>query len=320
MLLAVAACKPAPTIAYDDFASRQVAAQCTRLVRCGLFESSTACLAFFKLVPNTSLDAAVTAGKVHYDGEAANGCVNALAGITCDGSTEGARLPPAVCAEVFTGDGAIADPCFLDSECDSGRCALGSNCDPSACCAGTCAVAGAAAIGDACNITADCVAGSYCTIDKVCVAFGNQGDNCYIDADCVYGLACSTATFPGTCYAAAADGQPCPNGLCAEIGDHCNASKICEPVGLTGAPCTGAADCSPYGVCDAGSGLCADAPDIGSPCSERCEADAFCDAPSGTCIALFADGAICDTNNDCVSSFCEDSGELSSCEELPVCD
>ncbi|HUJ59623.1 MAG TPA: hypothetical protein VLX92_14055 [Kofleriaceae bacterium] len=316
-VLALAACGSKPSIKYDDYAAEQLAAQCKRLVRCGLFDTADACAAFFKLLPDTSMAAAIAEGKVRYDGEAASDCTSALAAITCDGTSAAARQPPKACTSVFTGTVATGDTCAFDAECASDICLVdSSSCDGTTCCDGACADAGVVAIGGTCKVSAQCVTGAYCTIDQTCAALGQDGDSCFVDAQCDVGLGCDLATNPGLCHVFAAEGAPCTSG-CAEIGDTCKAGT-CVAVGLPGDPCTTAADCSPDGVCDA-SGMCADAPDIGMPCVGFCAADAWCDATSGTCKALFADATFCDTNNQCQSDYCQE-GEVDTCIEPLVCD
>lgn len=319
-LLAVTACSSSPSIPFAQYAQRRLEAQCQRLVSCGVFASAAACPAYFRLIPDSSLAAAVHDHKVRYDGVAAAACVDALAKQSCDATSRDARVAPAPCGKVLTGELGGGAPCAFSTECKSGSCMFGSACDPSTCCAGTCADTSPSPIGGACHVDSDCVADTYCGLDQLCHALGKDGATCYGDNQCDYGLACITATNPGICHALGADAGPCPYGRCASVGDTCNASMTCVAVGLPGAACTMDAQCSPYGRCDTASGQCAAAPDIGQPCTSQCEADAWCDSMTATCQALLTDTTPCNTDLECASYLCKEGPVFDACAERPVCD
>ncbi len=314
----LSACSSAPSIPFSEFAARKLEAQCTRYVSCGVFESDAACQAYFFLIPDTSLAAAVGAKTVRYDGVSAKRCVDAVAKLSCDGTSAEARTPPAACVKVFTGTIAAGDACALDLECKVGSCVpTSATCDPSMCCDATCAIGAPAAIGEMCHVDLDCATGAYCGTDHLCHALGQDNDTCVVDAQCDVGLGCIDTTFPGLCHPLAGDGEACPYGRCADIGDAC-IGGICVPAGLAGAPCTGPGDCSSTETCDTAAGLCADLPDVGAACSGRCEGDAFCD-PNGQCAARLDNTTPCNADSECITGYCAEGAVFDACDDRPVC-
>ena len=86
-----------------------------------------------------------------------------------------------------------------------------------------------------------------------CVVPVDVGGACTDNTNCKPGLACAC----GTCEIPPAGG-PCVNGLC-EVGvAYCDRdSNTCQPVRLSGASCSGAADsCAPGLVCDSDYAVC----------------------------------------------------------------
>src|SRR3954470_8642850 len=95
----LAACgSSGPSVAYSDFDQALQTAKCQRLARCGQFPDEASCTTFFRLVPDTSLAAAIDAGNVHYDGERAKQCVDATAAQSCDLTAHDSRALPSTCA------------------------------------------------------------------------------------------------------------------------------------------------------------------------------------------------------------------------------
>jgi hypothetical protein len=154
----------------------------------------------------------------------------------------------------------------------------------------------------------------------VCHPLAKSGETCYRDAQCDYGLGCVTQTNPGVCRPLAESGEPCPFGRCALIGDRCDATAGCVAYGVAGTPCTADAECSPTGYCDMNTGVCADLPHVGMPCSLRCSGDAWCDASSHVCMARLEMNAPCSTDNQCITGYCAEGAAYDFCDVRPVCD
>src|SRR6476661_8399625 len=88
-------------IDIQDFQSEAVHARCEYLARCGLFPSQNACKEHYDAtsVESTSVIAAVDAGKVKYDEDLAEDCIDDLRDASC---SQAAQLNPA-CDDIFTG-------------------------------------------------------------------------------------------------------------------------------------------------------------------------------------------------------------------------
>lgn len=318
----VGACgSKAPTIAFSDFRVEEISARCDYLVRCGLFADHDVCTNHFRLPDDRSLAAAIADGNIRYDGAAALECENAISEQACDRTLREGRTP-IVCDRIFVGLVAADDTCGFDLECSSGSCLL-PGCPPGECCPGTCNPGSRGAIGAACQSDLQCVAESFCGVDRVCVPLVELGGSCRSDGQCAYGLGCvgKTDLQDGTCQPLPAIGQPCVDGHCAEINAACGASGTCVALGLAGATCTIAEDCSPFLECGA-SGTCADLPQLGMPCTELCAGEAWCD--TGICSPPQADAAACtipgSNSAECASQFCLEGPVFSQCATPPVCD
>jgi hypothetical protein len=306
-------------ISFEDFASRKRAAECERQVRCGLFSTPEACMAYIYMLPDPSLAAAIADGRVRYDELAALNCLAAVSKISCDSGTREARIEPAACTEALAGTAADGDTCAFDTECMSRHCSQ-PDCDPATCCAGVCAAFSPAKIDEACGFNGDCVSDAYCGVDHLCHALGNAGDTCYSDAQCGYALGCVTATNPGLCVPLAAHGAPCPDGRCAALGDHCGPGSVCVADGRPGEACSTDSDCSPTAWCDPSTRMCAELPDVGMPCIHRCVGAAWCDPMRLVCQPRLPDGEPCSADNLCASNFCGEGPVFDPCAEPPVCD
>lgn len=305
-------------LAFDDLAAARHAAECERLVRCGLFADQATCEATFRDRVDLDLAAAVRDGVVTYDGGKAEKCLAAIAQQSCDvTSREGRRLPPS-CDAILTGTRAPGDACYFDTECASGACTE-TACPRDMCCAGTCAAPLARApIGAACERSPDCVDQAFCGRDHLCHALAAMGEACDADADCGYGLACVGAGLdPGACRPLPKLGEACPYLRCAELGARCDASGTCVAAGA-GAPCTSDAECSTYGQCDPAAHVCTAFPTVGLPCTGRCAGAAWC-GPSGLCEAPLENTRPCGSDLECATFYCEEGPTFDFCTDPPVC-
>jgi len=306
-------------VSFDSYASRRRAAECERQVRCGLFATLDECEAYTFLIPDQNLEAAIADHRVTYSELQALRCIDALAKRTCDEGTREARFEPDACAHVFLGTIATGASCAIASECATGRC-MQPACDPSTCCAGTCATAALSPIGGACALDADCTSDAACGLDHACHALGNDGDTCYRDSQCNDGLGCVTQTNPGLCRPLAANAAACPYGICAPIGQHCDAHMTCARDGLSGDACDRNADCAPTNFCDTTRGVCAALPAAGMPCTVRCTGDAWCDVAASLCRPRLEKAAPCGTDSQCLTGYCAEGAAYDYCADRPVCD
>lgn len=301
-------------IAARDFAKELRDAECDLRVRCGELASIASCDGFFPVGSETVLLAELAGGKVTYDRDRAEQCVNAIKDASCDGTTKEARETPPACHELVSGTGAVGVTCFTNEECASAACAL-PTCTQ-ACCAGTChAAEPPGAAGDPCATRA-CGAGLTCDNTKQCVALFAAGAPCTLFTDCDYGLGC--LGDPGVCGPMPHLGDACPDGQCAELGSYCTTAKLCAPVGLLGDACTTSSDCSRYYTCDPQSLACTRLPIAGETCSGPCSDGSHCASTTTTCTALLANGGSCTVDSACETSYCDPTAKV--CAAVPICD
>lgn len=306
----------------EEAAATRLQAECARLVRCGLFQDLATCEAYFPTQDLAELRSAAAAQRIEFDGVRAERCYRALEGISCDVTTEEARVLPADCARIFVGSVAGGESCQLDEECASRRCTL-PVCSRQECCVGTCdAVKEAAPIGGACERTDDCVQPAFCDADKRCHGLITAGLACRNDRECTFGLACIGAGIdPGACRPLPLRDEPCPYLRCAELGATCSSTTgTCVSAG-PGAACASDVDCSSFTLCDLPSSRCVPVPTLGMPCVTRCAGDSWCDhdATPTTCAAQFAVSSPCRSDDQCSSRLCEEGPVFDFCAAAPVC-
>jgi hypothetical protein len=206
--------------------------------------------------------------------------------------------------------------------CDVPACSM-------ACCQGTC-------VGDAppppggpgamCSTSGDCTSGSFCDFSltsPVCTALKPAGATCQSTNECDYGLGCA-GTTTRTCKTLPKLGEPCPDGVCRDAGNYCNAAGTCAKIGLAGAACTSTQECSSYYPCDTATMKCTQGPTTGEPCAtgQRCfDANTFCDtsAAAPTCVTRRPDGGACTSSSQCESHNCDLTGSAGTCAEDAVC-
>lgn len=270
---------------YQDEASD---ARCEYLTRCGLFPSVETCKARFEVtIPqSTSIVAAVNAGKVKYDEDLAEDCIDSLRDASC---SQRANLDSS-CDEIFTGTIANGGTCAFDDECVSGSCAT-TDCTM-ACCPGTCvATEPEPKIGEMCDFF--CEDGAYCGGDNTCHAELPLGAACDAPFACAGDAYCAgrSSMMTGTCTRLPATGEACTE-QCSHIGDYCDGT--CKRVGNLGDACANDDQCSFYYRCD----------ETTMKCAEEM-------APM-----LLPDGSMCTSSVQCNSRYC---GNDNLCGPVPEC-
>jgi hypothetical protein len=174
-----------------------------------------------------------------------------------------------------------------------------------------------------CSTSGDCTDDSFCDFSlnvPVCTALKPSGAACQATSQCAYGLGCANAT----CKPLPKLGEPCPDGVCRDAGNYCNAAGTCAQIGLAGDACTSNDDCSPFYPCDTTTMTCTQGPQTGEACAmgQRCfDADTFCDtsAAAPTCVTRRPDGGTCTSNSQCESHNCDQTGSAGTCTEEAVC-
>lgn len=321
------ACGSSPSLAFADFDRELQSARCTRLARCKLFPDEASCESYVRLATDVSIAAAIDAHKIDYDGANAHECIQQVAQQSCDLSALDGRSPPAPCAGVFAGKLQGGEACSLDAECASGTCEQRQDCPESGCCVSACRpVQSSASDGGACAKDRDCQTGLICAKAQRCQKPAAAGADCNNDRECGDGLGCINplSTMPGTCRALPHLGEACPYLRCAGENLRCDdaGTHTCVALGLPGAPCATAADCSPYMACNQDSRTCQELPSLGMSCTGACRGASFClvDATgAGTCATPKANGAACESLSECASDYCFVGPVFDSCTDPPVC-
>jgi hypothetical protein len=317
----------APSIAYSDLDDALQKARCEQLVRCHEFPDQASCTSFSRVLPNTSIAAAISAGKIHYDGAQAQDCVTQTSQLSCDTTAHDAHVTPAACDQMFAGTVAGGTSCSLDEECASGTCDLPASCPDFGCCVGSCRPTQAAAgPGGSCARITDCKSGLVCGGDDTCHTPGAMGATCAIDRECTDNLACvgGSASTAGTCQPLPKLGEACPFFRCADANLRCDSTTTrCVAFGLPGDPCPTGSECGFNFECNTTTMLCEPFPTLGMACDGNCQGESYCaireGATTGTCSALLANNAACDGDQQCQSSDCQDGAAFSSCIDKYVC-
>jgi hypothetical protein len=311
-------------------------ANCTFLTNCGQFPDKASCLASsvsssasLELDPN--IVAAIGAGRVYYNGSNVATCFAALGGRSCDETSESARVTPIACRDILTGTVHGGEACTIDEECISQQCSAGSTGD--SCIMGSCIgdvapVFSQAQLAENCSSNSGCVSGLYCDqITSTCAMLKPQGSSCTIASECAYGLGCVGTAGARTCGALPAVGQSCDvDGVCRDEGTYCKYDSVtglstCAQVGLASATCTSSNQCSQYYPCNFSTSQCTKGPALGESCgSAPCfDAGTYCDNTTAMCVGLKSNGAMCNSDTECTSDFCDQSQATPLCASPTVC-
>lgn len=205
-------------------------------------------------------------------------------------------------------------PRSAGQSCADAPCAANLFCNQDQLCTEPRAAGASCSLGDVCATPC-----SVCRPEEVgaeayrCLDRSPDGGPCAGYNDCRHGLYCDE----GVCRAQKAAGetctsyQECRSGDCDYSNDVCAPEEVeeaiaCSPSCDEGETCGEDDDCLGGLLCvDA---TCQPAPAFGEPCLEgRCGEQAFCDrdvGQSGECRQRFAEGAVCTSDQECLSSFC----------------
>ncbi len=128
----------------------------------------------------------------------------------------------------FKTDDADADAGIMSGARLGERCANLADCRSGLTCSpetGTCVAPGNKIEGAYCMLSAECMPGYYCTLERRCAAAGTgqPGDECADDGECASGLICAMSGLTGTCTKA---GVVDLDGACTQPSD-CLAGLSC---------------------------------------------------------------------------------------------
>lgn len=223
------------------------------------------------------IDASITGGRVLYNPEQLEGCLQGIRAMGCAVATD---TYPEACVQVIAGNVPQGGACTISSECEGTAFCAGRNACPSTC--QPLLSAGAACLSDD-----ECGDGLVCAGGE-CLALAGEGAACggNTGVTCALGLGCInfTETTPGVCTPNAEILSGDVDGACSPAGTLCKEGLSCVPV--SAAP--------EAWRCKAGVAA-------GEACMlalpGQCPNGYYCDAAGffveGTCVALPEDGAPC---------------------------
>jgi hypothetical protein len=261
-------------VAADDFSQRFAVTYCSSIQACCQrfdepFELSScrdAVSGYLSGVFNVYFDNP----RLVYDEAVAGDCIAAY-GAVLSACTERSDAAEDACDGLFRGTVEPGGACGESNECNRSA-------EQSASCeSGVCVINDSSSspydgepvgLGEPCSATCegDDEGGS-------CSGFGSADPNagtCLVSD----GLVCGQS---GTCEAVPQLGQPCAQYYYCEPGSYCGAAGACQAASDTG-PCTS---------------------------DSACTTTSYCDYDLGQCTPLKADGALCDSGNECLGGDCE---------------
>lgn len=226
-----------PPVEASAFMNAYADAICNRAAKCFPVASylDPTCRAETRKFFGEDVEAAIAAGRIVYDTDAAGACVAGLEALDC--LAEHPSDPTlAACYEALTGTVQKDQPCFGTFECAEGLCysTTGDAC-PTVCQA-------VAKKGEACSL----LSGPYCDERE--------------------GLRCSQ----GTCVVPASKGGACLDNFGCTSGTVCVGNE-CVPLRKTGYGCAKDSSCASGNFCAAGGdegGLCEERVPEGGACSQ----------------------------------------------------
>ena len=292
---------------------------CTVLANCGLFSNAAVCDSLtlqFEPELDPNVVAAIDAGKVTFDSNAAAACSAAIASATCDATmSEPGRVLPDPCYGIIAGTVAPGGTCGIDEECVSQVCSLTPGCTGT-CCPGTCAAGAAPArpqLGDTCGGSVSSVGGacvnSFCDSNSsTCKPYVAASSACTDTSVCAIGLGCTG----GHCQPLPATGSACsPFPGCLDVGDSCNATtSMCTRYAIAGEACSSTTPCYFMYNCDS-TQHCVLRPTLGDACMPMsnfdCADNSYCNSSTLVCTPYAQDGNSCTVSVQCASGECDNT-------------
>ncbi len=327
----------------DAFCAAKRGALCSYFVRCGIFETTTHCLAFYAgFAEDCGHDEkpALKDGRIAFDGAAAARCHGAYATTLACSLTGPDLATNADCRAMFAGKVPDGSPCYMSRECSSSSyCTATYLSCPGACrprvpeggfasdvkqceaglylhvgeCSAKVPVASSCAAISPHPSQQQCVDSAYCVGD-VCILKKAAGSTCAQGtSECAAPNTCNG----GVCSTFAGTGGTCkgsPLTMC-KLDLQCSGLTVagtCGPLSSAGQSCLIDGNCEPGLFCTGQSlatlvkGTCVARRSKGGACSAESECDAALYCSAGSCAAKKAPGAACGNSNECpgYANFC----------------
>ena len=279
---------------WDDFRNQLGDRVCAQAVRCGALPASEQKIAcpvpwdvLGKIGPMNGLDVAgeIKAGRMQFNSDGAQDCLDAVGGSPCDPSALEARIALR-CHHVIAPNVAGGGVCRGSGECVGGTCGSAFNGCPSICTSypppGTaCDPQG---FGTTCDPTVQ-----YCGQPHpggfdggvpeatVCLRHKQRGDACDVDEECSFGLVCTAKTCGDLPHQQKGDLCTAAGTLCAE-DVYCDTTGHCVDVKGKDQPCDAANACKKGFAClglktmpSLTPGVCSPWLDVGQACDNTAQ-------------------------------------------------
>ncbi len=261
LLIWASGCGPS---SYDDFRNQYTAHICATARRCGAIGHLDPCPVPDSLPSAGVLDipAAISDGKLRFDSDKAQDCLDQVAGAPCSSAAAALRIYEH-CHAVIGPNVAVGNKCDSDVEC------VGGTCDAADSCPGRCVAfpaPGSSCVPGECDPTVQYCGGGD---SPTCQPHKGENSHCAADDECDYPFFCASGKcrrFPRT-----SDGKPCsdPAAVCND-GSYCSSASLCEPLQGKNDPCQAADNCKSGNGCDeegSDGGVCRPWADVGQPCA-----------------------------------------------------
>jgi hypothetical protein len=293
-LLVLYGCGPG---SFGEFRDQLAAHVCDHARRCGAIGLDDPCPYPSALPTAGSLDVptGIADGRLGYDRDSAQACLDAFNGAPCDPAILALRLYEH-CHHVVGPHVVTGEICRVSDECVGGTCQCAGACD--------CRCVAWPPPHSACQPGGCDPTFEFC--DGSCELQMGQDGACVADEQCQFPLVCRGDKCQH--HPRVADGSPCnfPDAVCDDQRYCSPSSGACTPLRAPGAACDARSACSAGNGC--ADGLCRPWSDEGRPCS-----DGLCPL-SQRCLANSDGGADGGLSATCVADPTLPAGPHESCQ------
>lgn len=262
-------------------------------------------------------------GRVTFNAEAAEACMNELSKQTCETRNNGAEFCDFDL--IFKGNAKAGDECADSMECaDGGFCVYADE----ESCSGTCRAR--IPVGGDCSDSDDrCVRGAECNDEDVCEAYAKKGQRCGIGCDYELDLYCNA---DDVCAARVGAGQACTSwGACQDDLYCLSPDNVCQPYGRAGDKCSSQLRCGGNTRCvipdGADEGTCKTYGQKGEACvpgNNDCHYRYWCSGETNTCVGGVGLGMACGyiggEDVECAEGYCKDGTCTAPLKKGEECD
>lgn len=329
--MAVAGCTPGgdrdgdkdggkKALTVEQFMSSMIDSYCDLQAECDGYDASE-CRADNEGGEADYIKALAGSGRVTFNAEQAQACLNEISKLTCETGYYGA--PSCDFDLLFKGNQKPGDECFDSMECaDDGYC----NYADEDSCSGTCRAR--IPVGGDCSSDDDrCVRGADCNDEDVCEAYSKKGQRCGIG--CEDGLYC---TSDDVCAERVGEGQACTGWGACQSDLYClSPDNVCQAYGRAGDKCSSQLRCGGNTKCviadGAQEGTCQTYRQKGESCvpgNNDCHYRYRCSSETNTCVGGVALGMACGyiggEDVECAEGYCKDGTCTAPLKKGEECD